>query len=126
MSEGINLSPDGHSLHIDEPDGLELDKEWMMTITIKVAPKAQRIQYVPYLVVESDETVSSGTTSGSNLSKPVGDPEDRAGTWTWRADGNYKWYWEERLTKRVTWRSQAVAKGNEEAPSEIHPRCQLT
>lgn len=102
--EGINLSPDEHSLSI-EPKGLELNKEWTVTATVRVTPKVLGLQYMPYVLIGSEETVASGTTSGSTISKPVGDPEDGVGTWTWRADGDYEWYWEERLAKRVAWRS---------------------
>lgn len=102
--EGINLSPDGHSLSI-EPEGLQLNKEWTVTVTVRVTPKVLRLQYMPYVLIGSEETVASGTTSGSTLSKPVGDPEDGVGTWTWHADGDYEWNWEECLSKRVAWRS---------------------
>jgi hypothetical protein len=108
--EGINLSPDGHYINIDELPGLELDKECIVTITIKVSPKLFNLRYMPYVLIGSEETVASGSASGSTISKSVGDPEDGVGTWTWRTDGDYKWYWEQRLGKRVVWRAQNIAE----------------
>ena len=108
--EGVNLSPDGHSLHIDELPELELDKEWTITVTIKVSPKVSGLRYTPYVLIERQETVASGTTSGGTVSKPVGDPEDGAGTWTWHAGGGYEWHWEEQLVRRVAWRAQDTSK----------------
>ncbi len=90
--DGIQLSPDGHSLHIS-PMGLELNTTWSTTVTIQVVPKLPEIQYMPYVLIGCYETVTSRTTSGSFVTQPLGDPADGEGTWTWSAEGDYVWMW---------------------------------
>ena len=105
--DGIQLSPDGHSLHIS-PMGLELNTTWSTTVTIQVVPKLPEIQYMPDVLIECFETVTSRTISGSFVTQPLGDPADGEGTWTWSAEGNYEWTYQEALSKCVNWSVQAM------------------
>ena len=100
--DGIYLTPDGHSLHI-EPTTLEINSTWTINVAIQVTPKVPQVTFMPYVVIEREETVASGSSSGSFISHPVGDPVDNVGTWTWSAQSTYEWNWEERLSKRVIW-----------------------
>jgi len=100
--EGINLLRDGHWLHIS-PTGLELNTTWTITVTIQVTPKVPRVEFMPFVSVGWDETVTSGTVSGSSFSYPAGDPADEVGTWTSSATGSYEWSWTETLRQRVSW-----------------------
>ena len=100
--DGIYLTPDGQSLHM-EPTGLEINSTWTINVAIQVTPKVPQVTFMPYIVIEREETVASGSSSGSFISHPVGDPVDNVGTWTWSAQSTYEWNWEERLSKRVIW-----------------------
>ena len=107
--DGIQLSPDGHSLNID-PTDLELNSTWTITVTIQVTPKASKVIFMPHVLIYRDEAGASGNTSGSFISRPVGDPVDEAGTWTWSAEGSYEWNWREALSRRVSWPSYSVGE----------------
>jgi len=101
--EGVSLRQEGHSLHID-PTGLQLNATWTVTVTIDVTPKASNVVFMPYVIVGGNgEATASGDEMGSALSRPLGDPSDEAGAWTWSAEGTYEWNWEERLSKQVSW-----------------------
>jgi hypothetical protein len=101
--EGVSLPPDGHLLHIN-PTGLELNATWTVAVTIQVTPKASEVVFMPYVMISREsEAVAAGTETGSSLSHSLGDPSDEAGTWTWSAEGNYQWAWEERLSRNVSW-----------------------
>lgn len=107
--DGIQLSPDGHSLNM-HPTHLELNSTWTITVTIQVTPKASKVIFMPHVLIGWDEAGASGNTSGSFISHPVGDPVDEAGTWTWRAEGSYEWNWREALSRRVSWPSYSVGE----------------
>jgi len=118
--DGIYLTPDGHSLHI-EPTSLEINSTWTINIAIQVTPKVPQVTYMPYVVIEREETVASGSSNRSFISHPVGDPVDNVGTWTWSAQDTYEWNWEERLSKRVIWVHNPKGSGevNERAISTL-------
>jgi len=99
-SQGIWLEPDGHYLSIEPPD-LQIDKTWTTTVTIEVTPKVPEVWFVPTVTMSWYELVDSGTTSGSFVSHPVGEPGSRVGMWTWRVTGDYFWSWEEGLYRQV-------------------------
>lgn len=98
----FRLSPDGHKLDVDLT-GLELDTTWSFTVTIEVTPKVPKVEFMPHVNIKSVDFLASGTTSGSSVSYPAGDPDDEVGTWTWTADGSYEWNWEETLARCVNW-----------------------
>lgn len=110
--EGINLDPDGHYLDID-PTGLELDITYTYCVTIKVTPKVPEVEFMPSVRIQWEETLASGTTSGSSVSYPA----DEVGTWMWSAEpwnteGSYIWHWEEVLKRAVDWGGYSRDLGN--------------
>ena len=110
--DGIYLTPDGHSLHIDSI-GLELNTTWTINIAIQVIPKVPEVTFVPYVLIGQRGMVASGSESGNSFSYPVGDPSDGVGDWTWRAEGLCEWEWNESLSKQVIWaHSYGVVRGN--------------
>ncbi len=125
--EGVSLRQEGHSLHID-PTGLQLNATWTVTVTIEVTPKASKVVFTPYVMIGWEgEALTGGSASGDSLSRPLGDPSDEVGTWTWSAEGTYEWHWEERLSKSVVWayRYGVEGEGSEGAvstPEEVGNR----
>jgi hypothetical protein len=106
--EGVLLGQEGHSLHID-PTGLALNIPWTVTVTIQVTPKVPKVVFMPYVLVGWGETVAFGTTRGSSVSHPVGNPFNEVGTWTWSVEGSYQWDWKEDVSRLVSWRPSSGA-----------------
>ncbi|MBA7578924.1 hypothetical protein ES708_20790 [subsurface metagenome] len=106
-SKGIWLSPDGHDLQI-YPTGLELNKQWSITVTIDVTPKVPQLEYMPFVEVHRGTPSGSGTDSGSYFSYNV--PE--LGTWTWSTTGTYDWQWRDSIVREVHWSSCSREMGN--------------
>jgi hypothetical protein len=77
------------------PMGLTVGEEWTTTITIEVTPKVPEVEFMPSVHISSLGSSTYGTDTGSSLSRPVGDPADNLGTWTWNAAGSYIWDWRE-------------------------------
>jgi len=99
--QGIWLSPDGHDLQI-YPTGLELDREWSITVTIDVMPKVPRLEYMPFVEVHRGEFLRDGSAnSSSSFTYTV--PE--LGTWTWSTTGTYDWQWRDSIVREVHWSS---------------------
>jgi len=101
--DGVAYPTDGHRVNICPITGLEPNTTWTLTVTFLVTPKKPKVKFIPYVEVGWNETIASGTTSGSSVSYPAGDPVDEAGTWTWRAEGSYEWHWIQELRPAVHW-----------------------
>ncbi len=98
------LSPDGHSLNVNLTD-LSLDVTYTTIVNIQVTPKVSEVTFMPQVnVMESENKVASGSDSGNSISHPVGEPEDKVGTWIWRAQDNCLWQWREVLSRWVTFK----------------------
>ena len=97
---GIWREPDGRWLDI-WPTGLEIGTTYTYPVTIEVTPKVPKIEFMPEVSIHCLDYIVLGTDTGSSASYLTGDPEDEIGTWTWRADGSYIWYWGETLNRCV-------------------------
>ncbi len=101
--DDFDLSPDGHWLDI-WPRDLEIGTTYTYNVTIEVTPQVPGVEFMPMVHVKCYESsLAYGTTSGSSVSYPAGDPADEIGTWTWSAEGSYEWHWDEGVNRCVGW-----------------------
>jgi hypothetical protein len=85
------------------PTNLDLDVRWSITITIDVTPKVPKATFMPYILVSRETAIDSGIINQGTFSYPVGNPSDEIGKWIWSADGDYRWDWQETLSRQVIW-----------------------
>ena len=98
--QGIWLDPDGRWLDI-WPTDLQLGTTWTVTVKIEVTPKVPNVEFMPSVNIHCLDEVTSGTDMGSSISHLAGEPEEKLGTWTWKADGSYVWNWGETICRMV-------------------------
>lgn len=73
---------------------VELNTPITIVYTLQIEPKVPEVEFTPGTGIKVPLTgqLASGTTSGDSVSHT-----NEAGTWTWNADGNYVWYWQETI-----------------------------
>jgi hypothetical protein len=73
---------------------MEMDIPVTITALLHVEPKANPIMYQPYTAIDIKQIgqLSAGITQGDSVSYNNG-----AGVWTWSAQGDYEWMWQETL-----------------------------
>ena len=91
-SEGnIVITPDGYRSGMYS---IPMETETPVTITIllHVEPKGPPIRYTPYtaIYIKNPGQLAAGITHGDSISY-----ENGAGIWTWSAQGDYVWIWQE-------------------------------
>jgi len=106
------LSPDGHQLTI-YGISTELDTTSSVTVTIQVTPKVPEAEFLPAVWLGRRETLDSGTTKGSSISRDV----EELGTRTVTAALDCIWSWEE-CTYDVT-RWPQVSRGAAETDNKV-------
>ena len=77
-----------------------VNKTYILVATLDVRLKVDlsllEAKFKPRICVQSIYLIAKGSSIGSEVSRKT-----ELGTWKWTATGEYLWYWEERVIKRV-------------------------
>ena len=108
---GIYDDGRGFWIWIDDPTP-GVTYEWRIEINIgPLPPELPAVEYMPEISAGNVDIIDSGGFYGSGLPEKntyAADGTTVLGTWTWNATGDYSWYWEEMVFKKVILEGYAV------------------
>ena len=96
----IALDPDGQKLLIfmDNP---VVGKPYTYDVTIGVTPKVDKLEFMPPVYIQGSDQIAWDKPEGSSFSRTIAG----LGTWTYSAQGNYVWGWNDRERRGLNLRS---------------------
>ena len=99
-SQHIALGPDGQNLLIFMENPV-VGKLYTYDVTIKVTPKMNPVEFMPQVYIQGSDEIAWAKPEGDSFSRTI----PGLGTWTYSAQGNYVWEWNDRERRGLSLRS---------------------